>query len=364
MSKTKTVKRTDNIEKMDFDQLRKAVQLLRDDVDLWKRRYEDAIQNLDESNFGKSFTFTQNGMKAQIKANAQEISTKITAEDLGGALVNYSTISQTADAIQTAVVSVNNATDEKLENYSTVEQTAAQITSTVTSEFVTNLLGDDIVTNAVLTSIIEQTAEEIKQTVSATYQTKDDASDDYDYLYSEISQTASDITSIVSKNISAYFTKTSKPTASNTTAVEKSMLCLYNGSYYYFNDVTNTWKTYPASGITTMFKQTSSGFELTGDVSISGDLITEGSIKGLSISTADNLYGDGVRLNSSTNRLEILYNGVVVGCWGYTTLPGGSSIYPAGGATLTISGVDASGTWDFSGCDAVIGLPSTVAVFG
>lgn len=197
MSKAKTVKRTDNIEKMDFDQLRKAVQLLRDDVDLWRRKYEDAIQNLDEDNFGKSFTMTQNNMKAQIKANAQEISTKITAEDLGGALVNYSTILQTAEQIQTAVISVNNATDEKLKNYSTVEQTADAITSTVTSEYVTNLIGSDIVTNATMESAIQQSATEIKQTVSAIYETKSDAEDAYDDLYSEISQTARSITSRV-----------------------------------------------------------------------------------------------------------------------------------------------------------------------
>lgn len=352
------------ISKMNDKQLRNAVQLLYDELAIFKRKYEDAIHNLDSDNLGKSFTVEQNKMKAQIKITADAISSMVSETDLENELSNYSTITQTAAQIELAVISVGNATDEKLKSYSTISQTADAITNTVTAEYVNNLIGSNYVTNAVFTATIEQTAKEIKQTVSATYQTKDDAADEYDYLYSEISQTADDITSIVSKNVSAYFTKTTRPTASNTTDEEQSMLCLYNGVYYYFNDVTNTWKTYPASGITTMFKQTSSGFELTGDVSISGDLISEGSIKGLSISTADNLYGDGVRLNSSTNRLEILYNGVVVGCWGYTTMPGGSSIYPAGGGTLTISGVDASGTWDFSGCDAVIGLPSTVAIFG
>ena len=110
--------------------------------------------------------------------------------------------------------------------------------------------------------------------------------------------------------------------------------------------------------------QTADGFEFSGLVKINGDLITSGTIKGLTVGTNENIYGDGVRMNTNTQRLEILYNGAVVGAWGYTSLPGGSSIYPVGGATLTISGVDASGVWDFSGCDEVIGLPSTTAVFG
>lgn len=190
--------REENIEKMNFKQLRYEVQLLRDEIAILRRKFDDAIYNLDSDNFGKSFTLEQNGMKAQIKVNAQEISTKITAEDLGGALVNYSTISQTADQIQTAVIGVNNTTDEKLKNYSTVEQTAAQITSTVTSEFVTDLIGDEVVTNAVLTATISQSANEIKQYVSAEYQTKEAAEDEYDLLYSEISQTAGGITSRVS----------------------------------------------------------------------------------------------------------------------------------------------------------------------
>ena len=328
-----------DISKMNFKELRNEVLLLRDELAIFKRKYEDAIYNLDYDNFGKSFTVEQNNMKSQIKITADAIKTMVSYTDLDSTLEEYSTISQTAQQIQTAVVSINNATDKKLENYSTVKQTAEAITTKVTANYITNLIDGE-------------------------YQTVDDATSEYNAMWSEINQTADSLSSIVSKNISAYFEKSVKPTASNTTAVEKSMLCLYGGTYYYFNDVTNTWKTYPASGITTMFEQTASGFSLIGDVSISGDLITSGTIKGLTVGTNPNIYGDGVRLNTDTQRLEIMYNGVVVGAWGPTSIPGGSSIYPAGGGTLTISGVSASGTWDFSGCEEVIGLPSTVAVFG
>lgn len=121
------------------------------------------------------------------------------------------------------------------------------------------------------------------------------------------------------------------------------------------------------------FIQTADGFKLSGIVEIDGDLITSGtisgnrihggSITGVTVGTAANIYGDGVRLNSDTQRLEFVYNGTVIGAWGLADV-GGSAIYPTGGGKLTISGVTASGVWDFSDCEQVIGLPSTVAVFG
>lgn len=103
MSKTKTVKRTDNIENMNFKELRTEVQLLRDELAIFKRKYEDAIYNLDSDNFGKSFTVEQNNMKAQIKVTADAITTMVSDTDLATALEQYSKITQTAEAIQTVV---------------------------------------------------------------------------------------------------------------------------------------------------------------------------------------------------------------------------------------------------------------------
>ena len=103
MSKTKTVKRTDNIENMNFKELRTEVQLLRDELAIFKRKYEDAIYNLDSDNFGKSFTVEQNNMKAQIKVTADAITTMVSDTDLATALEQYSKITQTAKAIQTVV---------------------------------------------------------------------------------------------------------------------------------------------------------------------------------------------------------------------------------------------------------------------
>lgn len=95
--------REENIEKMNFKELRAEVQLLRDELAIFKRKYEDAIYNLDSDNFGKSFTIAQNNMKAQVKMTADAIKTMVSDTDLQAALENYSTITQTANAIQTVV---------------------------------------------------------------------------------------------------------------------------------------------------------------------------------------------------------------------------------------------------------------------
>lgn len=184
---------------MDFKQLRNKVQSLIDEMARMKRYYEDSINNLDSSNFGKSFAIQQNNMKATIKMAADVIKTAVTEDDLAQELTKYSTISQTAQQIETAVVSINNATDNKLKNYSTVEQTAEQITATVTSEYVTSLIGDDIVTNATMQSAIQQSANQIQTSVSATYETKEDADTAYNEINSKITQSADLITATVTK---------------------------------------------------------------------------------------------------------------------------------------------------------------------
>lgn len=261
-----------DINSMSFKQLKNEVQELRDTVTRMKRMYEDILYNLDDDNFSSRFVKEKNGMKAEIKITAEEIS-----------------------------------------------------------------------------SVVENV-------------------DDIEQEVSEISQTAGKISSIVSKNISAYFVKNEMPTESNTTAIEQSMLCLYDRKYYYYSDIDREWKKYPASGLKTMFEQTSTGFKLTGDVSISGDLITSGTISGITVEANSNYYRDNVRITTdnlnNTPKLEIVLGNTVVGTWMPTAIGSGSSISPKNGAKLNISDVTAIGDWDFSNVDSVIGLPATVAVFG
>ena len=139
-----------NINQMTVKQLRNEVQLLRDELAIMKRQYEDIIYNLDTENFSSRFVKEQGNMKTAIEINAKGIKTKVSNEDLNKSLSNYSTIEQTAEKIKTEVESVNTSTDNKLKNYSTIEQTAEKISSTVTKEYVTNLIGDDYVTDDAL----------------------------------------------------------------------------------------------------------------------------------------------------------------------------------------------------------------------
>lgn len=179
--------REENIEKMNFKELRKEVQLLRDELAIFKRKYEDAIYNLDSDNFGKSFTAQQNNMKAQIKISADAIKTMVSDTDLQTELENYSTIEQTAKKIESTVAEVNASTDAKLKDYSTISQTADAITGTVTKEYVSDLIEDTYVTNAVLSSEISQSAEGIYLSVSKEYETKSDAAGAYGNLSESIS---------------------------------------------------------------------------------------------------------------------------------------------------------------------------------
>jgi len=92
-----------DISKMNYKELRNEVQLLRDELAIFKRKYEDAIYNLDSDNLGKSFTIEQGKMKAQIQVTADAIKTMVSKTDLLTSLEEYSTITQTAEAIQTVV---------------------------------------------------------------------------------------------------------------------------------------------------------------------------------------------------------------------------------------------------------------------
>ena len=159
------------ISKMNDKQLRNAVQTLYDELAIFKRKYNDAIYNLDSENLGKSFTVTQNNMKAQLKIAADAIKSAVTEEDLA----------------------------LELKNYSTIEQTAEAITSTVTAEYVNTLIGGGYVTNAMMMSQIQQTSEQILLSVSTEYETKENAETQYNSLNSSIVLTSEQIQSKVSK---------------------------------------------------------------------------------------------------------------------------------------------------------------------
>lgn len=144
-----------NVYNMTDKQLRNEVQLLRDELAIMKRKYEDIIYNLDDDNFSSRFVKEKNDMRTAIEVTAEGIKTKVSREDLKA--------------------------------YSTIEQTAEQIKSTVTKEYVVDKLDGEIVTNAILSSQIAQKADEIYLSVSQEFETKDNANSNYKDLSDSIS---------------------------------------------------------------------------------------------------------------------------------------------------------------------------------
>lgn len=80
-------------------QLRDEVQLLRDELAIMKRKYEDIIHNLDDENFSSRFVQEKNDMKTAIEVTAEGIKSQVSKEDLEGALEEYTTLQQTSNAI-------------------------------------------------------------------------------------------------------------------------------------------------------------------------------------------------------------------------------------------------------------------------
>ena len=246
----------------------------------------------------------------------------------------------TSDSITASVKDLTNSTNEK---FAELTLTADGLRADITAE-TTARTGE--VTR--LETLISTTANGIRADFSKEVS---DLSDEI----SAVEVRADGIYSRVQKNISAHFESSVAPTNANTDAEQKSMLCKYNGNYYYYDEYSSTWKKYPYDGIYTAFEQTAAGFALTGDVTINGSLITEGAISGITVGTKFNKFNDGVILNSSTNALEFYYSGSKIAY--LTPALGHTSICSASDATLQFEGKA-----DFEKC-TVTGL-SAIAVFG
>ena len=88
---------SDNINQMDVKQLRNEVQLLRDELAIMKRKYEDIIYNLDTDNFSSRFVKEQGDMRTAIEVTAEGVKSKVSKEEF------ESTKEQTADKISSIV---------------------------------------------------------------------------------------------------------------------------------------------------------------------------------------------------------------------------------------------------------------------
>lgn len=100
-------------EKTEIKKLRNEVQGLRDELAKMKRFFEDILYNLDTDNFGSRFVKEQGEMRTAIEVTANGIKTKVSKEDLDKKLEQYTSVSQTYEAIESVaskVVDLNDAT--------------------------------------------------------------------------------------------------------------------------------------------------------------------------------------------------------------------------------------------------------------
>jgi hypothetical protein len=177
---------SDNINAMNFKQLRNEVQSLRDELAIMKRKYEDIIYNLDTDNFSQRVVKQGKDMYSKIEQTAEEIS--LQAEKITDNETKVAELSVTAEGIKSEVSAVKGDVSK---NKTLIEQTANSIESTVESvvsdTYIKDKLGDEYLTDATFRSNLLQDAYGIYSTVSAEYETKDDANSSYSSLSDSIS---------------------------------------------------------------------------------------------------------------------------------------------------------------------------------
>ena len=240
----------------EFKALAARVTELEDRLAKMKRYYEDALSNLDDSNFAVAVVKERNNMKAKITMTAEEIKTSVEKIDELGKTT--SEISQTAEDIKTEVKRV----DDKFSSYSTTNQTAELITTTVNATYVDGLIKNKY-------STIEQTANNIGAAVT---EIRGDLSE---YAKLEVMNNA--ISSKVGIDFNGIVESDSAPGSnSNKTKVYK-----VGSTYYYWDGV--EWSATQNYGIFSCFTQTSDGFKLKGDFSSTTNAETTVDISGTKI---------------------------------------------------------------------------------
>ena len=96
-----------NINNMDFKQLRNEVQMLRDELAIMQRKYEDILYNLDDENFSNRLVQEKGDMKAAIEVTAEEIKAMVTESELESAIrQNSQSIVLSVDRIFNSITKV------------------------------------------------------------------------------------------------------------------------------------------------------------------------------------------------------------------------------------------------------------------
>lgn len=131
-----------NINNMDLKRLRNEVQLLRDELAIMQRKFEDIIYNLDDDNFSSRFVKEKGDMRTAIEINAEGIKTKVSNEEFESAMtqtaeqfnLSISALGQEVSSLSvtTRGISsrVNNVEDGKFNGYTLFEQTGSKFSFT------------------------------------------------------------------------------------------------------------------------------------------------------------------------------------------------------------------------------------------
>lgn len=163
-----------DISKMTDRQLRNEVQLLRDELAIMKRKYEDIIYNLDTDNFSSRFVKEQGDMKTAIEVTAKGIEAKVSNEEF------QSKLSLTAERFETSISNLDLTLSSKI----------TQSAETIKAEVKQELEDGDFVTK----TTFELTTAELSSEVSRL----DKRADSLSGSISTISQTAENISFQVS----------------------------------------------------------------------------------------------------------------------------------------------------------------------
>lgn len=277
-----------NINKMDFKQLRNEVQLLRDELAIMKRKYEDLLYNLDTDNFSQRIVKQSKDMYTKIEQTAEEIT--LQAEKVDANETNIATLQVTAKEISSEVTEVKNDVST---NSTKITQNANAISAEVTAR-------KEAVTD--LSTEISQTAESIQMAVNATYSTPIEVT-----TWSSSNKDKSKVYYVTNENL-----------------------------YYYYDGY--DWVSSVNATFGTLFEQTATGFKMAGNVTLDGNLISNANIAGSTLSSRNgNTYGDGAVLNGVNGTIDMYWGGgsAPISQWSWTD--GGSYIGATTGGNFGVA---------------------------
>lgn len=114
---------------IEVKQLRNEVQLLRDELAIMKRKFEDILYNLDTDNFSSRFVKEQGDMRAAFKFAADGIKTMVSNDKFQSAMT------QTAALIETKVNNLDKTLSSEIsQTASAIRQEVANIETGLSSE--------------------------------------------------------------------------------------------------------------------------------------------------------------------------------------------------------------------------------------